>query len=701
MQLLWAICLSLASCGDGREPSGQSIGGERTDSSAAGMDTSDGGDTGGARSICSPLGNLAVVTMDIWAQELEAEGIGEGWYPVPSLGDGARILPLGGAASITLELEADLHLPIRIEVSFSGLGGPDAFGAEPPTEGRIAAAYADLEVEGQTCPSYILFVGLEHLWFASAAAPPTRSGAELLINGESFWSAVQSDLEEAGQRVTWSTWWWDSDFELYRSGDLDLTEGQRSHNTSMGLLQRLQGVDRKLLINRFWAENLDWAAYLNTDSELRDAAESDVDGIDVILQGNGTESPVSGEYDAVPRDFSFSGRVGENPLYSDLEMVLHDGMQARSFSLDAASWHQKMIAIDGRIAYVTGMNTTGTDWDDDQHLVFNPLRMDIGAGLGERTDVLMEEVLPDHVPRRDYGLRLEGPAARQAEAVFWQRWEDSRSQGLLYAENTTAFGLDGAAEAPEDAVQVQITATLPSPVDEMSIFETHSRAVRQAKQYIFIEDQYFRAPMLNELILERMQEEPELLLIVATMEVDESDPGLKHTYLSDRAFAEAFPDRYLLLQLRATELLADEGWLYDDVEVLNERIYTHSKLRIVDDVFLSVGSCNMNNRGYKYEGELNASVLDRDFVQEQRRRIFLQYVGEEYAEYLSDDARNNFDVLRIARDYNQLVLDWWEDNQGDLDAAAAEEEWVEWRPSGFVFPLAFSESYFDVGPDLF
>ena len=40
----------------------------------------------------------------------------------------------------------------------------------------------------------------------------------------------------------------------------------------------------------------------------------------------------------------------------------------------------------------------------------------------------------------------------------------------------------------------------------------------------------------------------DLVLMVVTMAVDETDPGLKYTYLSHERFAADFPDRYLLLR---------------------------------------------------------------------------------------------------------------------------------------------------------
>ena len=38
-------------------------------------------------------------------------------------------------------------------------------------------------------------------------------------------------------------------------------------------------------------------------------------------------------------------------------------------------------------------------------------------------------------------------------------------------------------------------------------------------------------------------------------------------------------------------------------------IYVHAKLMVVDDVFLSLGSANLDRRGFFYDGEINAFTI--------------------------------------------------------------------------------------------
>ncbi|MDP6883778.1 MAG: phospholipase D-like domain-containing protein, partial [Rhodospirillales bacterium] len=126
------------------------------------------------------------------------------------------------------------------------------------------------------------------------------------------------------------------------------------------------------------------------------------------------------------------------------------------------------------------------------------------------------------------------------------------------------------------------------------------------------------------------------IYIVVTMDVWDVDGGKKYTYLADNTLRSLFPDRYLMMELRTVDLVVEDGWLSDEVVFHQQWISTHSKLRIIDDRYLSVGSCNFNNRGYKYEGELNASVLDEATATSARRQVFATLVGPYWAHYLSD-----------------------------------------------------------------
>lgn len=629
---------------------------------------------------------LELVVTDLWAQPLEAE----------LSGDRVELELLGRSGEWAVLAEYEDHLPVTVDIVWDGQSV-----ATTVDGGRVAQSSDVRTMGSETCTARTVYLGVDHAWFASSGPAPSTNDVDVLVNGKEAWESVANALDGADEDILWATWWWTSDFELTRpAGHHTMSESQREQNTVMTVLESMPSVQKRLLINRFWGNNSDWLIYLNTDSTLRDHAETK-DSFEVMIQGAEVETPAFGVYEDRVEPFSYLERLMARPEYEGRTWVADEGGRyARDLEVQSASWHQKAIVVDGEVAFVGGMNTKPTDWDET-HEVFDERRMDFSATRSEREAVRDREELPDLGPRRDYMIRVEGPVALDVESILAERWAYGIDTQDLYSGNASYVDVGDPLEVP-DGAWAQVAVTQPPPLEEQQILETHAKAFSQAEEYIFIEDQYFRAPLLNEVIAARMQEVPELVLIVVTKPVPEYDPGLKYTYLTDQYFRSQFGDRYLVLQLKTADMVAVEDWIYDDIYWYPQNVDTHSKIRIVDDRYISVGSCNYNNRGYLYEGEMNVSVLDGPTGRATRRRLFQQFVGDELFEYMSNDAQNNLDVLRAAAEYNEELFAWWDAYADDLDDVdEAEATWAEYPPAGLVHPVEFSSDYIEVGPDLF
>jgi len=653
--------------------------------------------------ICALAGNLEVVPLDVWGRDLDAQ---VRFDRTPDLlenvdpGPGVVLAPLGGASfSTQIVVNARDHLSASLTVSWDG---EDISISDPGPNTWWAKGHDNRDFGQKSCPVKTVYIGLTHEWFAPSGSAPANSDAEVLINGEDFWSAVAGDLAETRRRVSLSTWWWESDFELVRpNGHAQMSSYSRAQNTIFSIFEDMPNADKRILINRFWGENNDWSTEINTDSDLQAAAENNGDNFEVMLQGNETSVPVYTPYTGTVEEIEFEARVAGNSRYSDRHISWNVQTSA-ALTLDAASWHQKLIVMDGAVAYVTGMNIKGEDWDSSNHEVFDPRRMEFDASTNEREAVEDHENWSDFEPRRDYGVRIEGPAVQDVERVFQTRWEDTINDNAQYSEAATEFELDPQAD-PTGTSLVQITTTIPNPDGLQAVYEAHVRAIQNAEEYIFIEDQYFRSTMINQAIIHQMETHPNLVLIVVSLEIDEYDGGAKFSYISDATFQELFGDRYLLMHLRTADLYLDEGIVWDTVDLYEQLVFNHSKLRLIDDQYISVGSTNMNNRGYLYEGEMNVEILDSSLATDLRREVFAQLVGERWDSWLSNDPENNLAVFRMAAEENAEILDWWRSWDSSLNVDEAINEINNgWWPSGFVYPLEFSSDYWwDISPDLF
>lgn len=632
---------------------------------------------------CESQAWVELIPLDIWGRSIAVNATG------PGIG-GPTPLDPAGKGTITWDVAAESYVSSTVSVTWSGEIAAGSLAVSATGGARTAISLDVQSVDGVGCAVFGLFVGLDHPYYAAGARPP-RAGnqVDFLMNGEEFWAAVATDLADPDRpvvRVHQSTWWWESDAELRRplSSHASLSPEARYQNTVMGLLEA-RGGEHRVLVARFAAKTAPGLAYQNNDQALRDKATAQDDDFEVILQGNHSMVELPGHYGVPARPFSFVARVRKNAAHAWRTFYDEPAAtrQGALIAVEAGSFHQKAIAIDGDLAYVSGMNAKGNDWDTSAYRVFEPRRMDFDATPEERQAVADKASLADNPPRKDYGVRLLGPVARDVDELLKERWDYSRATGALYAEHTSPYELLERA-APMGEVTVQLVATMPEPVAERSILETHAKASGQATDLIFIEDQYWRAPLINEVLLAAMESNPLLRLVVITQPIPDAHAAKKYTWESHHAFASAFPDRYLLLQLKSfdRDLAGSPRFV---------PIFVHSKLHIVDDTYLSVGSCNKNNRGYLFEGELNVAIVDVPWVTAAKERVLANLVGPAIA--TSIVGKDGATVLAVLKELAE--------SNGQIEASLTADPSAALTPEGLVYPLDFDATYtIDVGPDL-
>jgi phosphatidylserine/phosphatidylglycerophosphate/cardiolipin synthase-like enzyme len=728
--------IALAACGgdDSATPTTNTSGHETTTTGAPQGGGSQGGAgqggegqggaaKGGSGQGGAPVANakaiLEVHPLDLWAQPFpkgEAKlTITRDGKPAPANGNGTDVVavPLDDAGTYTITLGAPEHEDLTVTVTYDG--STELEGATLTTDDAAKGAGHSLghetrQVNGRSMPVHSVWLGLRHKWFSAEGRPARRGNAiELLHDGEDAWGRAHGDLTAAQSSILLSTWWWESDFEISRP-DPDtayFTQDDRWPYTMLGTLEASPATKR-ILVNQFWGQD-SMLTWLNTDSKLKAWADAPGDGFELMGQAN----PTSGTFWFKATPFSFGDRVraafadakgetfaDEAPIESRLPEFQADlTAWPVNVNIDAASYHQKFLVIDD-VAYVGGMNVKAVDWDTSEHRVFEYRRMGFKATTDARLAVQTKDKLPETGPRKDYYLRIHGPAVQDVADVFQERWAYLLGQGVDYSENSTPFDVARDVPAQPGGAQIQVCATLPQPFWEHAIAESWINAVSQAEKYIFIEDQYFRAPLLHDAIATRMNQNPDVRLVVVTKPINEwTDPGCPQTYMANQLFEQTFPDRYLLLQYRAWD--THVTWGIDETKAEFQDMDTHAKMLIVDDKFMSVGSANKNNRGMMYEGELSVAVLDAAFVRAERRKILANVLPP--GTPASDDAAVWWDDLVSAAAWNDGVYAKWKDEGFDINLNGDPVP-TEYVPNGLVYSMHFgppSDCLIEsVGPDV-
>jgi phospholipase D1/2 len=260
-----------------------------------------------------------------------------------------------------------------------------------------------------------------------------------------------------------------------------------------------------------------------------------------------------------------------------------------------ATHHQKVVVVDGKIAFSGGMDICSNRWDDRYHLKSNPERTDIeGSIYGAYHDI------------QSY---CTGPAVKVLIDLFTRRWLDSGGESLKFPVVRSQIALDAAEAFPLPTQEVAISRTQ-APVDSIGQPGIHEirrlfiDAIMSADRLIYLENQYFSSQAIYCSLIARMTkpDRPTLQIIMI---------------LPDRLpFAEElFLGLPQVKMLRSLQLVAEKTGhslrVYSSTALEDDgkrrMTFIHSKLLLVDDRFLTVGSANATNRSMGLDTELNLS----------------------------------------------------------------------------------------------
>jgi phospholipase D1/2 len=190
-------------------------------------------------------------------------------------------------------------------------------------------------------------------------------------------------------------------------------------------------------------------------------------------------------------------------------------------------------------------------------------------------------------------------------------------------------------------IDVGIARTSPALDDESEIREVAALffdMVDHAERCIYIENQYLTSRRFAEHLAQRMVERPQLEAVLVT-------PKHAHSWLEEQTM-QAGLGRFM-------QLFADKGvcqrvrFLYPKVTDNGRSIDTmvHSKVMIVDDRILRVGSANLNNRSFGVDTECDlafeaANEKHRKQVIHLRNRLVGHFCGASESEIVTAIAQN-------------------------------------------------------------
>ena len=156
---------------------------------------------------------------------------------------------------------------------------------------------------------------------------------------------------------------------------------------------------------------------------------------------------------------------------------------------------------------------------------------------------------------------------------------------------------------------VQILRTYPAkrppypfaPQGERSIARAYAKAFARARRLISIEDQYLWSAEVGRVMADALRQSPDLLLVALVPRFPEASGRLSEP-------PELVGHQQAVEQVRAAG--GDRVAIYDLENDDGTPVYVHAKACIVDDVWATVGSDNLNLRSWTHDSELACAVLD-------------------------------------------------------------------------------------------
>jgi phosphatidylserine/phosphatidylglycerophosphate/cardiolipin synthase-like enzyme len=260
--------------------------------------------------------------------------------------------------------------------------------------------------------------------------------------------------------------------------------------------------------------------------------------------------------------------------------------------------HEKICLFDGEVALCGGIDLCDNRWDGPEHLFFDPRR-----SLNWRED--------RHGPYHDLAVQISGPICGELQNHLKLRWDTLSSIPFPSPRRSHSANAGHAVYLSRTLADSPETSSSPRIVREIEFL--FRELIGKAQQSIWLEGQYFWSRMITDLLTAKMHamrgKDFEITLVLAELARAPSFTRKMAAYEMNllKALQEA-------AEASGTKLVM--GVPYSHPPEPSSRlparpIYIHSKLMIVDDLYMSVGSANLASRALRIDTEINLTLEAR------------------------------------------------------------------------------------------
>jgi phosphatidylserine/phosphatidylglycerophosphate/cardiolipin synthase-like enzyme len=311
-----------------------------------------------------------------------------------------------------------------------------------------------------------------------------------------------------------------------------------------------------------------------------------------------------------------------------------------------SGFHEKIMIIDNQIAFCGGQDLSLGKWDTSYHDFDNPLRD------------------PGGEPWHDIHAMVKGPIVWDLIYHFNQRWvysiwkdirqvkkivkPSSIGHYLMFTSPLAGLSFNGDGDTQITALRTwkQLSDSKNNDDHELdydnniqgsdSVCAWYDTMFSKAKDSIYIEDQFlFQDKAITQILVNQLKNEKNLKIItVGPMEPNLpgfvfgiiSKESINHINSNLAALRKAAQNR-----VRTYSLISQHNMFKDR----RKEIYIHSKLVIVDDKWITIGSANTDRDGLEYSAEFDLGIVSSDLSPRLRVKLWREHLKTNNMDYYS------------------------------------------------------------------
>jgi phosphatidylserine/phosphatidylglycerophosphate/cardiolipin synthase-like enzyme len=281
----------------------------------------------------------------------------------------------------------------------------------------------------------------------------------------------------------------------------------------------------------------------------------------------------------------------------------------------AGSHHQKLFVIRhgahpaDDVAFVGGIDLSHGRNDDEHH-------------RGDPQAIAIDHRYGPRPAWHDLQVEVHGPAIGDLEHTFRERWHDPTPltrgpwnrhlvRRASQPRQPPALPPQAPDPPPDGPHAVQVLRTYPArrprypfaPDGERSIAHAYLKAFARARRLIYIEDQYLWSSDAANALADALRTQRRLRVVVVVPAFPDEDGRLSGP-------ANRINQLKVLARLRAAGGQRFAAYHLERTDGVP--IYVHAKVCIVDDVWMTAGSDNVNRRSWTHDSELTVALLDSE-----------------------------------------------------------------------------------------